>query len=117
MPGTEPAAEDISQAAAEATESIAEPIEAIADQSLKEAAVVKQEVVKAVKEKAERIGRGVKGAYRAAQKSGRELEEKAQKSIRQIPITTVLAAMGIGLVLGYVGGRAHGRNSRGSWRQ
>ena len=108
--GTARAARDISHAAAEAVESIAQPIIDAGKLNTEESAALKQKVGNVLREQFDRVSRGAQDAYRAAKRSGLEWEEAAQNTIRRTPITTVLVATGVGVILGYALGRTHGRD-------
>jgi len=104
--GTPRAARDVAHAAAEAVESIAQPIMEGVSEGREQAHVMKRTASKAVKESVDRVNRGTKKAYRSIKRSGQELEHVTQNAIRRTPITTVLIAAGVGASLGYVLGRA-----------
>lgn len=110
--GTARAAREISHAAADAVESIAQPIIDVASPHVEQAAGMIQSVHNAVKEQGDRVSRGVQDAYRAVKKSAGEWEESAQATIRRTPITTALAAVGLGMILGFALGRKSVRRTR-----
>jgi ElaB/YqjD/DUF883 family membrane-anchored ribosome-binding protein len=106
------AARDISKASSEVIESIAQPIVDAVARSSEHAQAIGQKVGEVITEQAARVGRGVRKAYRAIKQSGEKLEEAAQITIRRTPITTILIATGVGVILGYSLGRASRHDSR-----
>jgi ElaB/YqjD/DUF883 family membrane-anchored ribosome-binding protein len=104
--GTPRAAREVAHAAAEAVESIAQPIVQGISEGREQAHDIRQTASKAVRDSVNRVNRGTKKAYRSIKRSGEEFEHLAQNTIRRTPITTVLIAAGVGLSLGYVLGRA-----------
>src|ERR1700677_2572257 len=99
--GTARAAREISHAAADAVASIAQPIADVAREHVEQGAGMIQAGLNVVKEQGNRVSRGARDAYRAVKKSADRWEDAAQATIRRMPLTTALVAVGVGMVLGF----------------
>lgn len=63
------------------------------------------EVTRSMKEQAKNLGETATGYLNESRKKARAIEQSAQRQIEQRPLTAVLAAAGVGLLIGIFCGR------------